>query len=55
MPAMNTLDWLGLVGPYAVFFVTLVVYYVWEGKREKRLRERYGEGEGRYEEGEYAR
>lgn len=48
MPAMETLDWLGMVGPYAVFFVMLIVYYVWEGRRERRLREQY-------EEGEYAR
>ncbi|MFC4549119.1 MULTISPECIES: hypothetical protein [Halorussus] len=46
--AMSTLDWLGLFGPYAVFFVMLVVYYVWEGRRERELRERF-------EEGEYAR
>ncbi|MFC4450301.1 hypothetical protein [Halorussus aquaticus] len=45
---MSTIDWLGLAGPYVVFFVLLIVYYVWEGKRERRLRERY-------EEGEYAR
>ncbi len=43
MPAMSTIDWLGLVGPYAVFFVMLIVYYVWEGKREQQLRERYDE------------
>jgi hypothetical protein len=43
MAAMGTLDWLGLVGPYAVFFVMLIVYYVWEGRRERTLRERYEE------------
>ena len=43
MPAMSTLDWFGLVGPYVVFFVMLIAYYVWEGKREQRLRERYDE------------
>jgi len=45
MAAMGTLDWLGVVGPYAVFFVMLILYYVWEGRREKRLRARYEEGE----------
>ncbi|GAB7094191.1 hypothetical protein JCM30237_13430 [Halolamina litorea] len=45
MAAMSTLDWLGLVGPYAVFFLMLIVYYVWEGRRERALRERYEEGE----------
>jgi len=49
MPAMSTLDWLGLVAPYTVFFVMLLVYYFWEGKREQKLRERYDE------EAEYAR
>ncbi|WP_435178008.1 hypothetical protein [Halorussus sp. AFM4] len=43
MPAMSTVDWLGLVGPYAVFFVMLIAYYVLEGRRERRLRERYEE------------
>jgi hypothetical protein len=43
MPAMNMLDWFGIIGPYAIFFVLLIVYYVWEGKREQRLRERYEE------------
>ncbi|MFC4357370.1 hypothetical protein ACFO0N_05330 [Halobium salinum] len=44
MPAMSLLDWVGLVGPYALFFVMLVVYYVWEGRREKALRRQYREG-----------
>lgn len=44
MPGLSTLDWVGLVGPYAVFFVMLIAYYVLEGRREKRLREEY-EGE----------
>lgn len=48
MAAMSTLDWLGVVGPYAVFFGLLILYYVWEGRREKRLR-------ARYEEEDYAR
>ena len=42
MPAMSTLDWLGLVVPYVVFFVMLIAYYVLEGRREERLREQYG-------------
>lgn len=41
MPAMSTLDWLGLVGPYVVFFGMLIAYYVLEGRRERRLREQY--------------
>ncbi|WP_224268735.1 hypothetical protein [Haloprofundus salinisoli] len=45
MLAMSTLDWVGLVGPFVVFFVMLVGYYVLEGRREKRLREQY-ESEG---------
>ena len=43
MPGMSTLDWVGLVVPYVVFFVMLVAYYVLEGRREKRIREQYGE------------
>ena len=30
-----------LSGPFAVYLVLLVVYYVWEGRRERRLREEY--------------
>lgn len=45
MAAMSTIDWLGVVGPYAVFFVMLIVYYVWEGRREERLRAQYEEGD----------
>lgn len=41
MPPMSALDWIGLVGPYVVFFVMLIVYYVWEGRRERRLRREY--------------
>lgn len=41
MAALSTLDWLGLVVPFVVYFVMLVVYYVWEGRREERLREEY--------------
>ena len=43
MAGMTTLDWLGLVVPYVVFFVMLIAYYVLEGRREKRLREEYEE------------
>ena len=43
MAAMSTLDWLGVAGPYAVFFVMLIVYYVWEGRRERALRAEYEE------------
>lgn len=45
MVAMSLIDWVGLIGPYVVFFALLIVYYVWEGKRERRLREQYTEGE----------
>ncbi len=44
MAPMSVIDWIGLVGPYVVFFGLLIVYYVWEGRRERRLRERYTEG-----------
>ncbi|UPV74039.1 hypothetical protein M0R89_16055 [Halorussus limi] len=40
---MSALDWFGLVGPYVLFFGMLIAYYVWEGRRERRLRERYDE------------
>ena len=33
-----------LFGPFAAYLLLLVVYYVWEGRRERRLRERYEEG-----------
>ncbi|AGB16802.1 hypothetical protein Halru_2215 [Halovivax ruber XH-70] len=46
MAAMSTLDWIGLVGPFAVYLVLLVVYYVWEGRREERLREEYADETG---------
>jgi hypothetical protein len=42
MPPLSALDWIGLVVPFVVFFVMLIVYYVWEGRRERRLREEYG-------------
>ncbi|ELY57843.1 hypothetical protein [Natronococcus jeotgali] len=34
-----------LFGPFAAYLVMLGVYYVWEGRREKRLRRRYEEAE----------
>ncbi|MFB6093614.1 MAG: hypothetical protein ABEJ77_01565 [Halanaeroarchaeum sp.] len=40
---MGTIDWIGLIVPFAVYLVLLVVYYVWEGKREERFREQYAE------------
>ncbi|AAG19341.1 MULTISPECIES: hypothetical protein [Halobacterium] len=40
--AVGTLDWIGLFAPFVAYLVALVVYYVWEGRRERRLRERYG-------------
>lgn len=40
---MGTLDWIGLVVPFVVYFLMLVVYYVWEGRREEQLRDRYEE------------
>lgn len=39
---MSTLDWIGFVGPLLVLFLLVIVYFVWEGRREKRLREQYG-------------
>ncbi|WP_330633081.1 hypothetical protein [Halocatena halophila] len=43
MSALSTLDWIGLVGPYAVYFVLLLGYYVLEGRRERTLRSSYSE------------
>lgn len=43
MSALGTLDLIGLVVPFAVYFIMLIVYYVWEGRREKQLREEYTE------------
>ncbi|WP_327052501.1 hypothetical protein [Halomicrococcus gelatinilyticus] len=45
MPGMSTVDWLGLVVPYVVFFAMLIAYYVLEGRRERRLSEQYGSEE----------
>lgn len=41
MAGMSTLDWVGLLVPYVVFLAMLIAYYVLEGRRERRLRERY--------------
>lgn len=41
--ALSTIDLLGIIVPFVVFFILLVVYYVWEGRREERLREEYKE------------
>ncbi|MFC3958077.1 hypothetical protein [Halovivax cerinus] len=46
MAAMGTLDWIGVVGPFTVYLLALVVYYVWEGRREERLREEYADETG---------
>lgn len=43
MAGLSTLDWIGLVVPFVVFFIMLVAYYVLEGRREERLRQQYGE------------
>ena len=40
---MATIDWIGLVVPFVVYLIMLVVYYVWEGRREEQLRDRYEE------------
>ncbi|MFC7045618.1 hypothetical protein ACFQH6_09560 [Halobacteriaceae archaeon GCM10025711] len=40
---LTTVDWLGIVVPFLVYFVMLIVYYVWEGRRERRLKEEYEE------------
>jgi hypothetical protein len=38
---LSTLDWLGLFVPLFVYLTLLVVYYVWEGRRERKRREQY--------------
>ncbi|RKD88950.1 hypothetical protein [Halopiger aswanensis] len=43
MSASNMVGQVWLFGPFAVYLVMLGVYYVWEGKREKRLRQEYEE------------
>lgn len=44
---LSTVDAIGFFGPFVMFVVALVVYYIWEGRREERLRERYSEAEER--------
>ena len=46
MAGMSTLDWLGLIVPFVVFLTMLVVYYLWEGRRERHLRTKYGGDDG---------
>ncbi len=43
MPESGSVELIWLFGPFVLYLVMLVVYYVWEGKREQRLRERYEE------------
>ncbi|MFB6125437.1 MAG: hypothetical protein ABEJ59_05710 [Halanaeroarchaeum sp.] len=40
---MGLLDWIGLIVPFVVYLLMLIVYYVWEGRREQQLREKYEE------------
>ncbi|MFB6266319.1 MAG: hypothetical protein ABEI31_01565 [Halodesulfurarchaeum sp.] len=40
---MGTLDWIGLVVPFVVYLIMLVVYYVWEGRREEQLKQQFSE------------
>lgn len=42
----STLVWLGLIVPFVVFLTVLVVYYLWEGRRERNLRAKYGGDDG---------
>lgn len=44
MQASGVVDFTYLFGPFVVYLCLLVVYYVWEGRRERRLREQYREG-----------
>jgi len=46
MAGMSTLDWFGLIVPFVVFLTMLVVYYLWEGRRERHLRTKYGGDDG---------
>lgn len=44
---MSVIDWFGLIAPFVVYLIMLVVYFVWEGRREDRLHEKYSqESEG---------
>lgn len=47
MPDGNSVEMALLFGPFVVYFVMLIVYYVWEGRRERRLHEKY-DTEGEY-------
>lgn len=42
---LGLVDWLALVVPFALYFIMLWVWYVWEGKREKRLRTEFEEAQ----------
>ncbi|WP_254544025.1 hypothetical protein [Halomarina pelagica] len=44
---MSVIDWIGLIGPYVLFFLMLIAYYVLEGRRERRLRREYGGDDAR--------
>lgn len=46
MPPMSFIDWAGLLVPLVTFLLMLVAYYVWEGRRERRLRRQYGDAAG---------
>lgn len=39
--AMSTIDWIGVLGPIAFYIVSLITYYVYEGRREERLKDKY--------------
>lgn len=41
--ALSAVDLLGIVGPIVFYIVSLAVYFVYEGKRERELEEEYGE------------
>ena len=43
MVAEDPVNLVLLFGPFAVYLALLVVYYVWEGRRERKLRARYEE------------
>ncbi|MFB6114497.1 MAG: hypothetical protein ABEJ58_10410 [Halodesulfurarchaeum sp.] len=40
---MSTLDWFGVIAPWFLYVIALIVYYVWEGRREDHLRQQYKE------------
>ncbi len=49
---LGTMDMIGLFAPFTIYIIGLVVYYVWEGKRERRLRDQYYTRESRESEAE---